>query len=82
MKLAHSNSADERGDQLSAKIMSLVTNDHAETAGRLRNKCRGFKRAEIDEAIQWLVDQGHIVAEESKHPRNGKVTTKYRAARA
>lgn len=77
LKLAHSNNAEAAIDKLAAKILSLVTADHGEALGVLRNRCRGFDKAKVDEAVAALVRSGHLVEIEEVHPINKAAVKKY-----
>lgn len=71
----------EKDDPLAAlrnKIMAVVGHDDGEAMGVIVNRCRKFKRPDVERAVLQLVEQGHLQAVEVKHPRNHKVVTKYR----
>lgn len=80
IKLAHSNSAASKQDALASKIMSNVTTEHGETIGRIRNKCRSYRKEDVDECVKRLVDAGHLHCEEIK-AGYGKTSEKYFAVR-
>jgi len=79
MNLAHSNSATDKLDALASTIMSLVTDDHGETAGRLRNRCRKYRKQDVETCLDKLVKAGHLKAKEVPAGR-GKTTVKYFSA--
>jgi hypothetical protein len=76
MKLAHSNSAVDKQDALASQIMSNVSEDHGETIGRLRNKCRKYRKEDVDKTVEKLEEAGYLRSEEQAAGR-GKVTKKY-----
>lgn len=76
MKLAHSNSATDKQDALASQIMSNVSQDHGETIGRLRNKCRKYRKEDVDKTVDALVKGGHLREEEVTHGK-GRTTVKY-----
>lgn len=76
MNLAHSNSATDKLDALASTIMSLVTEEHGETAGRLRNRCRKYRKQDVETCLDKLVKAGHLRAKEVPAGR-GKTTIKY-----
>ena len=81
LKLAYTNSAESDTDRLAAKIMSLVSQDHSETIGVIRNRCRSFDKGQVDAVINKLVDAGQLLCEETQteSKRQGTVK-KYKAA--
>lgn len=81
LKLAYTNSAESDTDRLAAKIMSLVSHDHSETLGVIRNRCRSFNKGQVDAVLNKLVEAGQLICEESEteSKRQGKVK-KYKAA--
>jgi len=76
MKLAHSNSAVDKVDAMASAIMSTVTSEHGETAGRIRNRLRKYRREDVEKCLDKLVQAGHLRAEEIPAGR-GKTTMKY-----
>lgn len=81
MKLANANSASDKQDALASLVMSHVTVDHGETIGRLRNKCRKFRPADVDAIVESLEKNGYLRSEETAAGR-GKKTRKYFAVNA
>ena len=79
MKLAHSNSAADKIDALASTIMTMVTSEHGETAGRIRNRCRKYRREDVEKCLDKLVKAGHLRAEQTSAGR-GKTTFKYFSA--
>jgi hypothetical protein len=65
MRIAHSNSAHEKQDALCSKILSMVTQDHGETIGRIVRACRDYKRTDVEKAIGLLVGAGALREEAS-----------------
>lgn len=76
MKLAHSNSAMDKLDALASTIMSMVTSEHGETAGRIRNRCRRYRKEDVAKCLEKLVEAGHLRSDEVPAGR-GKTTKKY-----
>lgn len=81
MRLAHSNSATDKQDALASQIMSHVSVEHGETIGRLRSKCRKYRKEDVDTVIQKLVDAGHL-REDEINSGKGKTSKKYFAVNA
>lgn len=80
MKLAHSNSAADKQDALASQIMSNVSEEHGETIGRLRNKCRKYRKEDVDKTVEGLVKGGYLREEEATHGK-GRTTVKYFAVK-
>lgn len=76
MKLAMSNNTDNKEDALIGKILGLVTKDHGETLGRIRNKCREYRKEDVDKCVERLEEAGKLVKVENK-PRRGRPSTKF-----
>lgn len=76
MNLAHSNSAVDKQDALASQIMSNVSEDHGETIGRLRSKCRKYRKEDVDKTVEKLVESGHLKEEETPNGK-GRTTVKY-----
>ena len=81
IKLAHSNSAADKQDALASRVMSLVATDHGETIGRIRNKCRSYRKEDVDKVVEKLVDAGYLQEHEAASGK-GKSTKKYFAVNA
>lgn len=80
LKLAHANNAEDVTDKLAAKIMGLVSSEHGETLGVIRNRCRGYEKGKVDAVVQALVNANHLCEIEVKHPVNGSSIKKYCSA--
>ena len=80
MKLAHSNSAVNKADALACTILASVSNDHGETIGRLRNRCRSYRKEDVDTAVEKLVADGWLREEEATFGK-GRKTKKYFAVK-
>jgi hypothetical protein len=76
MKLANANSSTDKQDALASMIMSHVTGDHGETIGRLRNKCRRYRKEDVDKMAEKLVEAGYL-KKEAVSSGKGKTTEKY-----
>lgn len=80
LKLAHANNAEDLTDKLAAKIMGLVSSEHGETLGVIRNRCRGYEKGKVDAVVRALVDANHLCEIETAHPVNGSAIKKYCSA--
>lgn len=80
MKLANANSSNDKQDALASLVMSHVTVDHGETIGRLRNKCRKYRKEDVDKIVEKLEESGYLRSEEHSAGR-GKKTKKYFAVK-
>jgi hypothetical protein len=60
MRLAHSNSADNKSDALCSKILSMITQEHGETVRAISRACRSYKSDDIKKALALLVEAGQI----------------------
>jgi hypothetical protein len=76
IKLVTSNDENSKEDALIGKILATVTTEHGETAGRIRNKCRAYRKEDVDEAINRLLESGHLRKEEIR-PERGRPTEKF-----
>lgn len=76
MKLAQSNNEDSKQDALIGRILGMVTKEHGETIGRVRNKCRGYRKEDVDECVEKLIEAGMLRKEEIK-PERGRPSLKY-----
>ena len=74
--LTNSNSAPDKSEALASKIMGQVSKDHGETIGRLRNKCRSYRKEDVDQCVKMLVDAEYLVDKKVPFGR-GRTTTKY-----
>ena len=76
MKLAYSNSATDKQDALASMVMSHVTDEHGETIGRLRSKCRSYRKEDVDKVVDKLVENSFLRFEETSAGK-GRTTKKY-----
>lgn len=76
MKLAQSNDVESKQDALVGRILSMVTPDHGETLGRIRNKTRGYRKEDVDECVERLVEANYLIKEEIK-PERGRPSVKF-----
>lgn len=77
IKLAYGNSAADRGDALAAKLLALVTVEHGETLGRLKNKLRKYSSDDVTKMLDLLEQQGRIRREAAEFGRGSRKTEKY-----
>lgn len=80
IKLAMSNSAPSKVDAMASRIMSLVTTDHGESIGRIRDKCRKYRKEDVDECVKRLVEAGYLKFERHQKGR-GRPAEKYFAVK-
>lgn len=76
LRMAHANTAIDQGDALASRIMGALSSEHGETLGKIKNKCRAYKKDDVDRACQMLVDSGKIKVETAP-AGNGKTTKRY-----
>jgi len=79
MRLVVSNDRmkDAPGEALRARIANAISGDEGETLGVIVNKCRPFKRADIETCLQKMVDGGHAKTQDSIHKFTKKTITRY-----
>lgn len=79
MRLVVSNDRmkDAPGEALRARISNAISGDEGETLGVIVNKCRPFKRAEIESFLQKMVDAGQVSTQESVHKFTKKMVKRY-----
>lgn len=65
---------------LKARILGLVSGDDGETSGVIINRCRGYKRADIETALAALCSEGHVSKEEKVHMKSKKIVARYKKA--
>lgn len=78
IKLAYSNTAVDKSQAMASRVMSLITKDHGETLGRIKNKLRGYRSEDVEKVLEALEKSGHIKTEDASAGR-GKKTIKYYA---
>lgn len=76
IKLAQSNNEDSKEDALIGRILSLMTKEHGETIGRIRNKCRAYRPEDVDKCVKRLEEASMLSSEDIK-PARGRPSTKY-----
>lgn len=62
---------------LKARIIGLVSGDDGETEGVIVNRCRGYRREDVQKALADLVEGGHVRKEETAHPKTKKHIARY-----
>jgi len=65
---------------LKARLIGLVSGDDGETFGVIVNRCRGYKREDIQKALDQLVESGSVTKEERIAGKSKKVVARYRKA--
>jgi len=66
---------------LRARIEALTGGDEAMAIGTLENRLRGTSKEMVADEVAAMVDCGLLVEETHEHPRNKRVTKKYRLVR-
>jgi len=79
--LTNSNSAPDKSEALASRIMGQISADHGETIGRLRNKCRAYRKEDVDLCVEKLKESGYITEKEEPFGR-GRTTKKYFAKKS
>jgi hypothetical protein len=75
MRVAYSNCATQAQDALSSKILSMVTGEHGETLGAIQRGCRAYKPADVEQALERMVQAGALVKRDSTG--RGRPTSRY-----
>lgn len=61
---------------LAARLSAML--DDYESLGVLANRCRGHKKEDVEALLDKMVAAGKMEVMETKHPKNGSVTKKYK----
>ena len=78
LRLVVSNDQTYGGDMvLFAKISKLISKDHGETFGVIKNRLRSYKPEDVQKALDLMVSRGQARKEETKHPSNGTTVTRW-----
>lgn len=79
IRLAYSNDREKDNPEqaIMARIMSLVDTDHGEKSSVIANRLRKYKIDAVEKALDKLEKGGLIRREVSRHPVNGKESTKW-----
>jgi len=79
MRLVVSNDRmkDAPGEALRAKVANAISGDEGETLGVIVNKCRPFKRADVEACLQKMVENGQAKEQESIHRYTKKMIKRY-----
>jgi hypothetical protein len=75
MRVAYSNCAPQAQDALSSKVMSMVTGEHGETLGAIQRGCRSYAPADVEKALEHMINAGLLVKRESTG--RGRPTVRY-----
>lgn len=75
MRVAYSNCAPQAQDALTSKVMSMVTGEHGETLGAIQRGCRSYTPADVEKALERMVEAGVLVKRESTG--RGRPTVRY-----
>lgn len=62
---------------LQSRILAVIGDDDGETTGVIHNRCRSFKRSDVDLALAELAANKVILKSEAKHPKTGRVSVRY-----
>jgi hypothetical protein len=65
---------------LTARITGLISGDDGETLGVIVNKCRGYRREDIEKALKTMVENGGATEESKVHPKSKKTVARYKKA--
>ena len=78
LRLVMSNDQTYGSDKvLMAKITKVISKDHGETFGVIKNRLRTYKTDDVRKALGVMVDGGSVKMEVTKHPSNGKEVERY-----
>lgn len=77
IELAFSTEHKEADNGLAARILSLVTHDHGETLGVIKNRLRGRPANQVEAVVAQMLEKGMLKAVDSVHPVNKKTVTRY-----
>lgn len=65
---------------IKAKILNLISGDDGETLGVICNRMRKNRKADIEKALEEMVQSGHAMVIESHHRFKGTLVKRYKAA--
>jgi len=81
IELALSESEDtlgvSSGDKLIARLLTII-DDTGETLGTICNRCRKYKKTDIEKAIDFLIKSNMIEVEKYQHKGNKQLVNKYK----
>jgi len=77
MVTANDSAKDAPKRALQAKLMGIIGGEDGETLGVIVNKCRRYKRQDVEKALADMVEKGLASCAEVEAPRNGKKTIRY-----
>jgi len=78
MRLVISNDPTQGADKgLMARITKIISKDHGETFGVIKNRLRRYKPDDVRTALGKMTDAGHVRKHEERHPVNGKVSERW-----
>jgi hypothetical protein len=62
---------------LMARVAGLVSGEDGETLGVIVNRCRGYKREDVEKSLETLIGDGRVRKEEDMHPKTKKAVARY-----
>lgn len=63
---------------LKSRVAGLIDDDNGETLGVIANRCRGFKREDVEKTLENMVARGEASVVESIHKYTKKIIRRYR----
>jgi hypothetical protein len=62
---------------LMAKITKIISKDHGETLGVIRNRLRGYKPEDVEKALDTMRERNLVLSEISQHPKQKTDIVRY-----
>ena len=75
--VANDSAKDSPALALMARVIGLVSGDDGETLGVITNRCRGYRKEDVERALEGLVTEGRVRKEEKTHPKTKKTIARY-----
>lgn len=76
--LVLANDTTRPSDQsLMANITKVISSDHGETFGVIKNKLRRYKPEDVKRALEKMVENGICDKKVTKHPKNGREVERF-----
>lgn len=77
IQMAYATEHQEGDDGLAARVLSLVTAEHGETLGVIKNRLRGTSQKQVEALLAMMVDRGMLRVVESEHPKKKTKVFRY-----
>lgn len=78
LRLVLANDMTRPSDQaLMANITKIISADHGETFGVIKNKLRKYKPDDVKRALEKMIEKGICDKKVTKHPKNGREVERY-----